>query len=34
VLFDIAAIALAPRLLAGLSSIRRLPPLTRLATST
>jgi len=33
VLFDIAAIALAPRLLAGLSSIRRLPPLARLATS-
>ncbi len=33
VLFDIAAITLAPRLLAGLSSIRRLPPLARLATS-
>jgi hypothetical protein len=33
VLFDIAAIALAPRLLASLSSVRRLPPLARLATS-
>ncbi len=34
VLFDIAAIALAPRLLAALGSVRRLPPLARLATST
>lgn len=33
VLFDIAAITLAPRLLAGVGSIRRLPPLARLATS-
>jgi hypothetical protein len=33
VLFDIAAIALAPRLLASLSSARRLPPLARIATS-
>jgi hypothetical protein len=33
VLFDIAAIALAPRLLASLSSVRRLPSLARLATS-
>jgi hypothetical protein len=33
VLFDIAAIGLAPRLLANLSSVRRLPPLARLATS-
>jgi hypothetical protein len=33
VLFDIAAIALAPRLLAALGSVRRLPPLARLATS-
>jgi hypothetical protein len=31
VLFDIAAITLAPRLLAGLDSVRRLPPLARLA---
>ena len=33
VLFDVAAIALAPRLLAGLDSLRRLPPVARLATS-
>jgi hypothetical protein len=31
VLFDIAAITLAPRLLAGLNSVRRIPPLARLA---
>jgi hypothetical protein len=31
VLFDIAAIALAPRLLAGFHSLRRLPPLARFA---
>jgi len=31
VLFDIAAIALAPRLLAALEGLRRLPPLARLA---
>jgi hypothetical protein len=33
VLFDIAAITLAPRLLAALHSVRRLPPLARLASS-
>jgi hypothetical protein len=32
VLFDIAAITLAPRLLAALDSVRRLPPFARLAT--
>jgi hypothetical protein len=33
VLFDIAAITLAPRLLAAFGSVRRLPPFARLATS-